>query len=198
LAGAALQHAQLMTFRFAIPILMVASVNALADDWISGSPRVVDSNTLSIAGETVTLHGIQPIDSRRLCNKGGRRFPCHTLAISELGRLVSNQTVLCERLGMTAGGHVIGRCVVDDLELAAELVSAGLAEIDDQAIIPERIDAADAELGALKNARGGPAEIIAPPPASSRPAPAAVVPEQTSHGRSEGSWPASSTAKPTM
>jgi endonuclease YncB( thermonuclease family) len=160
-----------MAFLYAIALVLMLSVSAVAGDWIRGSPRVIDGNTLSIDGQTIVLHGIEKIDSRRLCDKGGHRFPCHTLAVSALGRMVSNQTVLCETFEGSTSASLIGRCIVDNIELAEELVKEGLAEVDEDAVIPERIDTVGTAPEGVGGARGGPAETLATP------APPAAEPE---------------------
>jgi hypothetical protein len=116
-------------YLFFIVLLGVAH-HAIADSWLRGSPRIIDGHTLSMEGQTVLLAGIRPAGSRQLCQKGARRFPCSMLATSELGRLVNNRTVLCEVLTRDELGRILGRCFVNELDIAEELVRRGLAEED--------------------------------------------------------------------
>src|SRR5687767_10300201 len=78
-------------------------------DWVKGSPKVVDGATLSINGQQISLHGILPINPRRICTSGGRRIPCKGLALAALGDMVQNAVVLCEIVAEDPRGRLTGR-----------------------------------------------------------------------------------------
>ena len=54
--------------RLASLLLLVPGV-ALAD--IAGSARVVDGDTIEIAGQSIRLHGIDALETRQTCKAGG-------------------------------------------------------------------------------------------------------------------------------
>ncbi len=40
---------------------------------ITGAPRVIDGDTLEVAGQRIRLHGIDAPESRQLCRRDGER-----------------------------------------------------------------------------------------------------------------------------
>jgi endonuclease YncB( thermonuclease family) len=137
-------------------IMCVAVSEAAADEWIVGGSKVIDGNALSVAGDDVVLDGILPIRGDRKCDVGKARLPCASLAVAELGRIVSNQAVNCRITSEDSRGRLVGRCFVKDLDLSAELIALGLAEPasgDELRTVLGR--AGDADF-AEPNAQGGP------------------------------------------
>jgi endonuclease YncB( thermonuclease family) len=118
---------RLMTFACVFAIL---SQEGYAEDWLRGSPKVVNDHVLAIDGYMVILYGVRSKGEHALCDKGRNRFPCSTLAKTELARLVSSRKVLCNILDKDPDGNFIGSCVADDLDLAVELLRAGLVEVN--------------------------------------------------------------------
>lgn len=58
----------------AILALILAPAIALAD--ISGKPRVIDGDTVEIAGERVRLHAINAPEFEQTCVADGKRWRC--------------------------------------------------------------------------------------------------------------------------
>ncbi len=58
----------------ALLIGLLWPVNALAD--ITGKPRVIDGDTLEIAGERIRLHGVDAPESEQTCVADGTRWHC--------------------------------------------------------------------------------------------------------------------------
>ena len=68
----------------AIPMLigLLWPVVVLAD--ITGKPRIIDGDTLEIAGERIRLHGIDAPESGQTCVADGKRWHCGVEASSAL------------------------------------------------------------------------------------------------------------------
>ena len=69
-------------------------VNALAD--ITGKPRVIDGDTLEIAGERIRLHGIDAPESEQTCIADGLRWHCGMEAASALAFKIARGWVGCQ------------------------------------------------------------------------------------------------------
>jgi len=53
----------------------ILAIPAHADD-ITGKPRVIDGDTIEIAGERIRLHGIDAPESKQKCTAGGKEWSC--------------------------------------------------------------------------------------------------------------------------
>ncbi len=66
----------------ALFLLLLQTSNSRAD--ITGQPRVIDGDTIEIAGQRIRLHGIDAPESRQLCRRDGERWRCGKDATSAL------------------------------------------------------------------------------------------------------------------
>lgn len=98
---------------------------ALAD--VRGVARVIDGDTLEVAGTTVRLFGIDAPEAGQSCEGDGRAWPCGDWAGSELRRLIGGHRVLCEQVDTDRYGRMVARCSVSGRDLGAALVESGAA-----------------------------------------------------------------------
>ena len=95
---------------------------------LSGKARVVDGDTLAIAGERVRLRGIDAPETRQTCSRDGRRWTCGKAATKAMRRLVGRDPVRCEVRDRDRYGRAIATCFVRGRrDLQRELVRQGLA-----------------------------------------------------------------------
>ncbi|MDX2287841.1 MAG: thermonuclease family protein [Hyphomicrobiaceae bacterium] len=111
------------------PAVARAAIEAPA---IRGPARVVDGDTLDVAGQRVRLEGIDAPELGQTCPGrylGGALGPwsCGQAAASHLRQLTGLSTVACEVAGTDKYGRVLGRCRVEGLDINAEMVRSGLA-----------------------------------------------------------------------
>ena len=62
-----------------------------------GPARVIDGDTLDVAGERVRLHGIDAPEKDQTCTIDGRAWECGIAAWGRLVQILAGQIVRCER-----------------------------------------------------------------------------------------------------
>lgn len=110
------------------PDLSKAAAPDVPSRAVSGSARVIDGDTIDIAGTRVRLEGVDAPESRQRCNSSTRgAWDCGAAAARELEAMIGSRTVRCEGSEIDSYGRLIAICRVGSLELNAELVRRGLA-----------------------------------------------------------------------
>lgn len=97
---------------------------------IVGPARVVDGDTIVIGAVRIRLEGIDAPESDQTCGVAdgkGSTWRCGDTATTYLAKLVRNQDVRCQDLGLEKYGRTLGRCFVGGLNLNSDLVRQGLA-----------------------------------------------------------------------
>ncbi len=94
---------------------------------ISGQARVVDGDTLAIAGQRIRLRGIDAPETRQTCRRDGRRWACGKAATKAMRRLVGQNAVRCEGRDRDRHGRAVAACFAAGRDLQRALVRQGLA-----------------------------------------------------------------------
>lgn len=95
---------------------------------VAGPARVVDGDTLDIAGTRVRLEGIDAPEAAQTCAGGWLgRWSCGTKATNALDRLVKGGDVRCDGVGRDKYGRLLGICFAGAVEINAALVRDGHA-----------------------------------------------------------------------
>ncbi|MCY3754817.1 MAG: thermonuclease family protein [Alphaproteobacteria bacterium] len=94
---------------------------------ISGEARVIDGDTLAVAGRRIRLHGIDAPETRQTCLRHGRRWACGKAATRAMRRLVGRDPVRCEVRARDRYGRSVAACFAAGRDLQRELVRQGLA-----------------------------------------------------------------------
>lgn len=101
---------------------------------LRGPARVVDGDTLEVAGEKVRLHGVDAPELAQTCLRaGGAAWHCGWAAALRLEEMIGGRPVLCEGGERDRYRRVIARCFVTGrdvgvrLDLGGALVVRGLA-----------------------------------------------------------------------
>lgn len=127
-------------------ILMVAILIGMADEMeeearevfrpltsgtgetIEGQGRVIDGDTLEIAGSRVRLIGIDAVEKDQLCkDRSGDEWPCGRYAAEELARLVNGKSVMCLVKEYDRYGRAVADCETGALSLSYWVVQQGWA-----------------------------------------------------------------------
>ncbi|MCH8113334.1 MAG: thermonuclease family protein [Proteobacteria bacterium] len=105
--------------------LFLLATPALAD--VTGVARVIDGDSLELAGERIRLHGIDAPESRQSCLIDSRRWQCGIYAAKILADFINNRPVTCDDLGRDRYERIIARCTVADDDIGSWMVSEELA-----------------------------------------------------------------------
>lgn len=95
---------------------------------LSGPARVVDGDTLEVAGQRIRLEGIDAPELSQNCTAAsGTEWNCGGAAAQALRRLISNKDIACDSRGLDKYGRMLGVCFEEGLEINSELVTQGFA-----------------------------------------------------------------------
>ena len=107
-----------------LPILLAYSV-AVAD--VTGSVQITDGDTVKIDGIRIRLHGIAAPEKNQLCEKAGQLWSCGRESTEILTKFIDDQLVTCIGDRTDRYKRLIAVCYVDETDLNATMVDAGMA-----------------------------------------------------------------------
>ena len=107
-------------------VLLTLPSPAHAD--ITGKPRIIDGDTLEIAGERIRLHGIDAPEARQTCTEqSGKEWNCGQEATWALARIIETHWVRCEGNKRDKYGRLIAKCFTGPYDIEAKMVQQGWA-----------------------------------------------------------------------
>lgn len=129
-------------------LLFLIPLPALAETWI-GVPRVIDGDSLVIAGQELRLLNIDAFEREQLCTRDGHEYRCGVDPTFALIGLIPEREVTCEGRIRDRFGRVLVRCRIGDLDLGSAMVRSGWALAEWRAEYrPDQRYAQQARLGA--------------------------------------------------
>ena len=118
-------------FRLLPSIVTAAGLLAFAlpaqAETLSGQARIIDGDTLAVAGERIRLNGIDAPETGQACGRNGRQWACGKASTQAMQRLIGRNEVRCRIGRRDKYGRAIGACFVNGRDLQQELVRQGLA-----------------------------------------------------------------------
>jgi len=115
-------------------IVALAATSAAASG-LRGMPTVIDGDTISLAGRTLRLHGIDAPELGQSCTIEGRAYDCGVISRSALMDLTAGTPVACEILTQAKvsdtdpKGEVV-RCTAGGYDLSEGMAYTGWALAD--------------------------------------------------------------------
>lgn len=82
---------------------------------VTGVPRVIDGDTLEMAGERIRLHGIDAFESRQTCGSQA----CGRLATAALKDLIRERPTSCEVHDIDRYGRLVSVCRVEGIDVGS-------------------------------------------------------------------------------
>jgi endonuclease YncB( thermonuclease family) len=99
-----------------------------AEPGIQGIARVIDGDTIEIAGTRIRLEGIDAPEGDQQCTQaGGGTWRCGQVATAEMQRLVGPTPVRCDSRGTDRYGRMLAICFSGATDINAEMVRRGFA-----------------------------------------------------------------------
>lgn len=108
------------------PLIMVALFFAQAAD-IVGTARIIDADTIVVAGTKVRLEGIDAPERGQMCTANGVPWACGDTATAWLRELLAGREVACVPKGNDRYGRVLATCFLGGENLNDRIVREGWA-----------------------------------------------------------------------
>jgi endonuclease YncB( thermonuclease family) len=116
--------------------IALASPAAVAAE-AHGKARILDGDTLEIAGQRFRLYGIEAPAPDQVCHRAGREYACGKVARAVLWALVGGREVSCVPVGAAQGDAASAAiCSVGDTSLNESMVATGWALADPATPVP--------------------------------------------------------------
>jgi endonuclease YncB( thermonuclease family) len=123
------RHARLAPF-VAIVVAGLAAAGWLVQRQtaqIVGPARIIDGDSLAVAGVEIRLYGIDAPEYRQYCFRRGRPWACGVEATRTLRALIANRPVACRAREQDRYGRTVAMCSVGGVDLGAAMVTGGHA-----------------------------------------------------------------------
>ncbi len=107
-------------------IVVIASVAHAAD--LKGKPRIIDGDTIEIAGEKIRLHGIDAPETKQTCqDANGGEYRCGEMATFALAEIIETHWITCKGEARDRYKRRIAVCYAGPYDINAEMVKRGWA-----------------------------------------------------------------------
>jgi endonuclease YncB( thermonuclease family) len=95
---------------------------------LTGRARVIDGDSLVVAGHTIRVFGIDAPEGRQDCrNKDGISYSCGRVAARALTEMIGNRAVTCTAVDHDQYERDVATCAVEGRDLGEAMVRAGHA-----------------------------------------------------------------------
>ncbi|HJY90669.1 MAG TPA: thermonuclease family protein, partial [Candidatus Acidoferrum sp.] len=117
-----------MKFRAALVLLVAVTHSPACATEISGTPRIVDGDTVEIGQTKIRLLGIDAPETDQIClNAKGDRWACGIAARDELTRHSNGQIWECTTTERDQYGRSLASCFIEGEDVSKWMVRSGWA-----------------------------------------------------------------------
>ncbi|MDA0306455.1 MAG: thermonuclease family protein [Proteobacteria bacterium] len=94
---------------------------------VSGKARVIDGDTIEVAGQRIDLYGIDAPELTQTCRWPNNEIPCGNISRTALLDLVATTPVVCSRRLRKGDGSWVAICTADGFDVGRNMVHTGWA-----------------------------------------------------------------------
>jgi endonuclease YncB( thermonuclease family) len=113
--------------------------------------RVIDGDTLDLAGKRIRIWGIDAVEGDQICQRDGREWRCGDDAARALETLVDQGEIICAEVDRDQYGRTVATCTVNGRDVGSAMVRSGwaldYAKYSHGAYLGEQLDAVQAQRG---------------------------------------------------
>lgn len=106
--------------------LSLAAVPAAAET-VSGQVKVIDGDSLEVAGRRVRLFGIDAPEATQKCDRSGESWACGEASAEQLKGLIGSDSVTCEGSERDTYGRLLAVCRIAGVDINQAMVAGGWA-----------------------------------------------------------------------
>lgn len=117
----------MLIFRSLLVLILAVIAPSVGALTLEGQARVIDGDTLDVAGQRVRLFGIDAPERAQPCDRNGQVWACGVWARAVLADRLQGTTVSCEVQDRDRYGRWVAICHVGGIDLGQALVTAGAA-----------------------------------------------------------------------
>ncbi len=116
----------MLTIRLLLAFALIGTFASAAE--FSGRARVVDGDTLDVAGQKIRIEGIDAFESAQTCfDAQGNVWECGQAGTAYLIKLTRGKTISCRGQDFDPYDRLIADCRVNGTDIGAAMVQQGLA-----------------------------------------------------------------------
>ena len=111
----------------ALAVLGLLAPPASAAEAVTGTAKVIDGDTLEVAGQRFNLYGADAPELGQTCQWPNKTIPCGDVARTALMDLVAGVEVTCKPQWKDPDGGWLAYCFADGFDLGENMVHTGWA-----------------------------------------------------------------------
>jgi len=96
---------------------------------LKGRPRIIDGDTIELAGRRIRLHGIDAPEMKQTCTREGKEWLCGQEAIWALARIIEEHWVTCQQKDVDRYKRIVAVCYMAEgqIDINGLMVEQGWA-----------------------------------------------------------------------